>query len=153
MQKISVNFFFKKLSHLHNINYSHSICFYLLQCKKDTDVSSFYHQFSVSFLYLVLTHLYLELNICEDYHSCSSRELVKHSTNIPAIFLLHLDQSLARPVSSMVFYFLLIALVWKSMLSVCHFTTHDINHEEVPRALMLLQKYSMWNQQMFQGKM
>lgn len=92
-------------------------------------------------LFLVLIHLYL--NVCKDYHSCTSRELVKHSTNILAIFLLHLDQSPARPVSSMVLYFLLIALVWKSMLSVCHLTTHNINHKEVPRALMLLQKYSI----------
>lgn len=57
------------------------------------------------------------------------------------------------PVSSMVPYFLVIALLWKSMLSVCHLTTHNINHKEIPKPLMLLQKYSICNQQMYQGKM
>lgn len=130
----------KKLSFLHNINYSHSICHYLLQCKNYADISSFYHQFSVSFskgnsnLFLVL----IQLNISEDYHSCSSLELDNHNTNSPAIFLLHLDQSLARAVFSSIPYFLLIALLWKSMLSSFHLTTHNINNKEVPRALMLL---------------
>lgn len=86
---------------LHNINYSHSICYHLQQCKNYADISSFYCQFSVSFLKRQLKSVVVfdpELNISEGYHSCSSLELDNHSTNSHAIFLSHLDQSLARAV-------------------------------------------------------
>ena len=87
-------------------------CFHLLQCKNYADISSFYHHFSLSFskrhlkmVFQVLYYLYLKLNICWNYHRSSSRELVNHSGNIPAMSLLHLNQSHTRPVSSMVSYF------------------------------------------------